>query len=281
MKKFCKVFVSAAFVTCLATSLRAQTVTVNLIDYIYQTTDGNMICQSDGRLCLKGFYASDGGFIINYTNGITDFIARSTSSPYYVGVMRNAPDFNPANFRCFSNVDASPCTAPPNATFPPQSVPQIVNLNVVSASTAAAAENSDGTPNGPIAGSSQVTGSQPVNFGIYHMDPSTCAQTYIGNVLHTVLMVFVNQKNFNGNLGVRNAVVIDEYEGGPTPDQNHVERYYYVAGIGRVQESSSYYNPSTGKFDRPLGGVSLRNMIVQSNMPQPATICAQGSQPLQ
>lgn len=195
--------------------------------------------------------------------------------------MRNAPDFNPANFRCFSNVDASPCTAPPNAAFPPQSVPQIVNLNVVYASTAAAAENSDGTPSGPIAGSSQITGSQPVNFGIYHMDPSTCAQTYIGNVLHTVSMVFVYQKFFDGDLGYRNAVVIDEYEGGATPDQNHVERYYYVAGIGRVQESSSYYNPSTGKYDRPLGGVSLRNKIVDSNMARPATICAQGTQPLQ
>ncbi len=237
-----------------------------------------MLCQSDNQLCIEGFYASDGGFIIAYTNGIIDFIARSDTSPYYVGVMRSA---NSSDFRCFSNVDSSPCTAPPNAAFPPQSVPQIMTLTVASSQDALSAENSDGSPNHAIAGASLLTGPQPVTFGIYHMDPSSCQQTYEGNDQHTVYAVFVQDVNFGGDLGVKDAVAIDEYEAGPTPSQDHVERYYYVAGYGRVREGSASYNPTSGRYDVPLGGNSVRNLVRPSAIAQPQTFCPQGTAPLQ
>ena len=263
---------------CMGKIAEAQTAQVDLRNYIYQSPAGTMFCQSNGQLCTQGFSSDNGEFIYQYTNGITDYIARSITSPYYIGVMRNI-DPNSGGLRCFSQPDNSPCTSPPNSAFPPQSAPMIFNTNVATAQDAIDSENPDGSPRTPIPGYTQFyNNNQALNFGVYLLDANTCSQSFAGSVSHNVIGVLVSQVNFGGDIGIRDALAIDEYEAG---DPGHMERFYYVAGLGRVRDGAAYYDSVTGVYDQGPSNNSVRNLIRQSTISQPASPCAQGTAPLQ
>jgi hypothetical protein len=83
---------------------------------------------------------------------------------------------------------------------------------------------------------------------------------------------------------VQDAVVIDEYELGPTTSQNHMERYFYVHGYGRVREGSSGYDTANGLYDLGVEGHARDNEVRSvllprdySKIPNSPTECPQGS----
>ena len=204
------------------------------------------------------------------------------TSPYYIGVMRNI-DPNSGGLRCFSQPDNSQCTTPPNSAFPPQSAPMIFNAHVATAQDERAATNPDGSPRQPIAGYTPFyVNNQPLKFGVYIINSSDCARTFAGSITHSVGGDFVLKVVFGGDIGTRDASVIDEYEQGyPTADKGHMERFYYVAGLGRVRDGAAYYNITDGVYSSPPSNNSVRNLIRQSTIGQPPSACAQGTAPLQ
>ena len=58
---------------CFGKQANAQTIQIDLRNYIYQNPAGTMFCQTNGQLCTQGFSSANGEFIYQYTNGITDF----------------------------------------------------------------------------------------------------------------------------------------------------------------------------------------------------------------
>lgn len=240
-----------------------------------------MLCQSNGQLCLQGHNNSNGEFEYDYTNGIVDYIARSSQLNY--GVVRNQAD-GPNTLRCFSNANAY-CTAPSNTGYFPEGVPLIFDVNVVPLSTELTAENSDGTPRAVVPGAVDFSNHQDNLFGVVSMDPTTCAQQYEGQVGVHDWVTYVQQVPFGGNVGTQDALVIDEIElayNGTTrvPSGDHIERYFYVKGLGRVREASSGFDTNTGYYDEPLGGNSVRNIITANTISNPQVLCPQGTAPL-
>lgn len=186
-------------------------------------------------------------------NNINDYIAISSDSsdPFgqgaqpLIGVARNRDSGTP---RCFTYPNSS-CTAPAGGSI--LGVPYYIRaLPVVSAATELAAENSDGSPSGPISGvliTTPEAASQygPANYwshGLNTFGPN-CSQTRQSNFLSQGQVVFVRQMNFGGTVGVRDALVSDGFAIGPP---NHVERYYYVAGLGDASRDNSraFFKPA-------------------------------------
>lgn len=264
---------------------KSETISVNLRDYLYQTPPNNqMLCDGNAGLCTKAFVTSDQEIANVYTNGIIDYTARSNTSPYFIGVVRyidpTEPDPNQRNqLRCFGQKNA-PCSAPPNVAYPPQSAPQIFNVNVASPQDELAGDNPGGSPRQPIRGAVSLTNNTTVDFSINVLNPTTCAQTLIGGLGHQVTAVFVRQLYFGGDLGYKDTLIIDEYETGPTLPQYHMERYYYVNGYGRVREGAAYYDTTAQVYTHPIS-YSLRNLLRANTIAQPAEPCPQGSAPLQ
>jgi len=243
-------------------------------DYISQQLEPNMLCRSDSLLCLTSYWnRANGEFEIIYTNSIHDYIAVSTAGPNYtIGVIRSAA--SGFGLRCFSTPGIN-CTSPPSNTDMPEQVPLSFNIPVISLQAELAAENTDGSPKGPIQGSISFTNGQYVPFGVHQMNPSGCAQTGTGPVQALVRAVYVSGVQFGGNVGTRDAVVIEEYELGATYG-NHMERYFYVHGLGRVREGSAVYDTSTGVYDLSRNN-SVRNTLRTNTISIPAPQCPRGS----
>jgi len=256
--------------------INASTISLDLKNYVYQATpNGKMLCQSDGQLCLFGYWNTLTEFQYVYSNGIHDYISRTTGPGNRMGVIRSAAG---GVLRCFSN-GSNFCTAPPNSSIFPESLPEQFDTNVVPWATELGAENSNGTPKTHIQGAVNFQSGNYEYFGVQKMNLSTCTQSYLGNVGVLIEVIFVKAVEFGGSIGIMDALVVDEYELGASAAENHVERYFYVHGYGRVREASSYYNPDDGLYDKPLSGNSVRNSIQNVTLASPLE-CPQGSAPL-
>jgi hypothetical protein len=254
-------------------------VTVDMRNYMVQPLNGSMLCQADNQLCLTSYLnTTDGEFETIYTNTIHDYVA-VTGSNSRIGVIRSYQNGQGLGLRCFSNPGAI-CSSPPNSQDVPEAVPLFFTTNVVSLQTELASENSDGSPMRPIQGAVSPSNGQYLQFGINYLDTSTCAQTYFAAQNAFVYGVYVTGVQFGGNVGTQDAMVIDEYEtaGGSTPGiDSHVERYFYVRGLGRVREAAAWYDPNDGLYDAGSHFNSVRNMIASNTVTIPPAQCSQGS----
>jgi hypothetical protein len=197
----------------------------------------------------------------------------------YIGVIRNLNDGT--QLRCFAATYTN-CTAPANSGHIPQGVPYLVTaLPVVSAATEKATENADGSPNHGIPGALITTpnaGSSPKNywaFAVNNMTPK-CAQSVAFDTLTQNQIVYVSQYPFGGTVGTQDAVVIDGFAIGPP---NHLERYYYVKGYGRVLETVAYQASGNPNY-------TIQTQVVAHNILEPLSAsvinintggCGQGS----
>ena len=247
---------------------------IDLREYMTVPLNNYMLCQSNNQLCTTSRFNEYGEFQLDYTNGITGYIARSSGNNYLVGSVRSYDDTD--GLRCFSNVGQY-CTAPSNSNFMPGNIPMITSMNVVPLQIELNGENSDGSPKFPLQYSTGYNNGQAYQFGVVSMDPATCAQTYEGAITAGLYWTYVQGIPFGGDIGTQDAVVIEEVEAGATASQNHMERYFYVKNVGIVREGSSYYDPSTGYYDRPLGGNSVRNVYSSSNITPHPVQCPQGT----
>lgn len=202
--------------------------------------------------------------LVSSKGGAIDYIAitsfehknpPSGSSPYYIGVIRNWTGPASGNvLRCFSSPNKI-CGSPADSSDIPEGVPYLIpNLPVVGYKALQDATNPiDGSPLQPIAGS-LVTTPKPSTgnywkFGIwYYNSPSACAQSYYSGGQTQTRIVYVNNVPFGGTIGTSDAIVIDGYSGA-TSVSDHVERYIYVLGYGRVGSGVAYYDPQKGVYD--------------------------------
>lgn len=158
------------------------------------------------------------------------------------------------------------CTAPPNTVFLPEGVPYLISsLPVVSLQTELASENQDGSPKAPIAGSMLTTPTYGINQPHPNYEPFTvnnmtaqCVQSTAFTTYNQTRVVYVTGVPFGGNVGTQDAIVIDGFAIGP-PD--HVERYFYVKGLGRVREGTAYYDSATGYYDQQQRQNILHNVL--------------------
>jgi hypothetical protein len=139
--------------------------------------------------------------------------------------------------------------------------------------TEVAAENPIQTPRQVISGAILLSSG---TFETNGMSSLTCAQAAQYPVPHQVYGVIVDGVAFGGTIGTQNALVIDDYQTAVPPAVNHVERYFYVNGYGRVREGSSYYDSATGLYDTPYAPNSNRNTLEPNTIPIPAVQCPQG-----
>jgi len=276
-----------AFVSCIDKA-EAQ-VSVNLVDYVLQSTGDGTLCTSNGSQCDTGYLLSTGEYVDYYNfNGNQDILitytARTTGAGVnggsYIGVIKDFTKNNYTNnvLRCFAN-PGEYCTAPPNTNYLPSGLPESLLLNVATAQDDVNASNSDGTPRVLIAGSKDITG--PQSFEWVNLDPSTCAQTQVGLVGNQVFAVYVQGIPFGGDVGTRDAVVIEEVETAYINENrnsypDHIERYYYVNGYGRVREATSGYDTGTQEFTNTLGNNAIRNTLIPRSFDAPA-FCPQGT----
>jgi hypothetical protein len=142
---------------------------------------------------------------------------------------------------------------------------------VVSYATELATENpEDGSPNHAIPGALVITpntASDPVNFYTFAdvtLNPTgNCAQSLYGNDPFQTQVVYVQQIPFGGTVGTQDALVTDGFaQGAP----NHVERYFYVKGMGRVRESKAFGGSGTsgyvyGTVDGYTSSNTLHNLL--------------------
>ena len=247
---------------------RPSTVALDVRNYMIQPLNGQMLCDQSSTICLTSYSDANGEYNNQYNsyNNIHDYTVTSSDS---IAVIRS---YDPVNgVRCYSNV-GGPCVSPWNDTAAPEDMPYMLNVNVVSASALAAASNSNGGPMTAITGSLNVANGQ---LGNAYMDQTTCAQSYYGSAPYNVNVAYVRSFPFGGNVGTQDMLVVDEFESGPTQSQNHMERYYYVHGYGRVAEGSATYDTSTGVYDIN-SGYNNRPYLSTNTIPINASMCPQG-----
>lgn len=243
------------------------------------------------RVCISQYTNSIGEWTIVYAFGkptdtsnpkIIDYMTRSNSPPYFFGVIRNLDRSGGSNlFRCFGFANpVRACQASPNPRFFPEDVPVILKTNEASAATVLATENrTTGAPEEPISGANFINGNKFEIIAVNSIDVSSCTQRIGDEIAIRVSSTYVTKYPFGGEIGNRDALIIDEEEsassGGIIASKpTHLERYYYVRGYGRVKEGSSKYNPNTGRYDIFNTGASLRNIIVRPNpIPIPDIMC--------
>lgn len=145
-------------------SAEAQ-VSVNLKDYVLQSTGGGTLCTQYGTQCDTGYLLSTGKYVDYYNfagnqNILITYTARTTGSGVnggsYIGVVK---DYYNGSLRCFAN-PGEYCTAPSNSDYLPSGLPEDLLLNVATYQDDLNASNSDGTPRVLIAGSQDFTGPQ-------------------------------------------------------------------------------------------------------------------------
>jgi hypothetical protein len=259
---------------------------VDMRDYITQPLNSNMLCTQSQSQCFTSFLnTSTGEFetIYDARVGIHDYTG---IGPNVIGVIRSrSPQLG---LRCFANTSQY-CGSPPNSTMVPEAMPVTYGLNIVPASYITAAENADGSPSGHIfqarspEGSNNTPGTY-VPFANNTFTNAGCSQSLGGWTYAETEAVYATAVNFGGTVGVQDAVVIDEYELGPTTSQNHMERYFYVHGYGRVREGSSGYDTANGLYDLGVEGHARDNEVRSvllprdySKIPNSPTECPQGS----
>ena len=224
--------------------------------------------------CASFYNTSTNEFETIYSNAIHDYIASSNQT---IGVIRS---FDTADgLRCFANTSA-PCAAPSNATFVPEGIPVIIGLQKIAGTDLAPFENSNGSPKGIITGSFSPQHGQYTPFANNYMNGG-CLQSG-GNWTYAFTeVIYATAIDFKGDIGVKDAVIVDEYEMGPPA---HVERYFYVHGYGRVREGSANFDSNTLAYDMPVPGQSStdnenRNHLLPrdfSKIPNSPTQCPQG-----
>ena len=280
----------------------ANQVTIDTTAYLNQSSDGQAICTDQNVNyieCVHAYPNQYGETDIVYAQqsqsgsgpvvvGI-DYITRSTNSAganggYYIGVSRSADLTD--GLRCFSNPGQF-CTAPPSTSAMPEDVPRLLTLNVVLPSDDDAASSAmDKSPIAHIAGGINISGL--TYFQTVNMDINTCAQTLTGIIPYAVYASFLYQYDFQGMIGVQDALVIEEIEYQNVNGQiipNHIERYYYVNGYGRVRDSIAFWDVNSQQYtdQGPNGGFNVVRPWVRpvSVMPpEPPNYCPQGTYPL-
>ena len=267
-----------------------STVSVDVRQYMAATISnssgtGNMLCASNNKAtanfsasCITSYLngSSNGEVKISYglNNNINNYIAIGSGlyNPFgdgqiqYIGGVRNFTGYDTSTttkgtLRCFTTA-RSPninCTAPPSGQF--FGVPYLIkHLPIVSAATELATENPDGSPARGIPGALITTpyaggigNPNPTNYwniGVNTMS-ATCAQSHQENTYSQGQVVYVQQFNFGGSIGVQDAIVTDGFSYANNPDS--IERYYYVSGYGLVREAVSWAASGSSKYDNASG----------------------------
>jgi len=298
MKKMLVTLFLVGVIMCFVFDVaNAEIVIVDVRNYITQSTPGFHLCQENSELCIDGRWvlgpsSGDEFFYTSSNSGkVTDYYARDSNSPYFIGVIRSK---TASDSRCFANPGQT-CAAPSTTDHPPQAIPMIFAANRIDYQPYSYPDNmygyefSDGSPRTTIPGAVAFTDWQL--FDILTID-SSCNQERIGPVYSLILVVVARAINFGGNIGTQYDVLIqDELQCGyPNWMDCHMERFYYVPGLGRVREGSSWYNNQTGVYDLvdytktpprfPLN--SNRNIIMPGDMDwSNGVLCYQGGAPWQ
>lgn len=279
----------------------AQAIRLDLRTIIEGVPSDLAICEDRDpahRVCISQFLNAANEWTLAYAFGtptdppnpkIIDYMARSTRPGHDFGVIRNLDRSGEAAlFRCFAATDPPQvCRAPHDARHMPENLPVILDLPEVDAATVRATEQAaTGAPVRTIPGAAFIHGHAFASLAVNQMDPHTCAQAVGAEIAIRVSAAWVRRYPFGGDIGERDALVVDEEErgsanGAHAPEPTHLERYFYVPGFGRVKEGSGNYNPATGVYDVHNTGSSVRNKVVRPNpVPQPAILCPQGSAPM-
>jgi len=225
---------------------------------------GQMLCETTNEdHCLTSVKDTAGearivyslpNHIVDYIGiGSHDFQAINGSSTKRIGVIRNhEAEGSGDQLRCFtvqpkaSDICKSPAA---KALGPPYLIPY---LPVVSEDVLNGASNTDGSPLTIIPGSLLVTPDPSTgdywSFGIQYMTVSGCVQTYFGGTQSRDHVVYVTGVHFAGTVGKQDAIVIDG-DSGHSQLYDHIERTFYVLGLGRVREGVAWYNPADGLYD--------------------------------
>lgn len=273
--------------------------------FIGDTTNPQMLCLSSPNEQVCHTSVRDGGpggeIKIIYSSGIVDYIGITSAAhqnppgggtEYYIGVIRNRESAS-GPLRCFATAGEG-CTAPAGSYFMPEGVPyRIASVPIVSWDAVESASNSDGwSPRSPIAGELITTPSSQNNdhwlFDDRTMDPSTCSQWKAFEADSKVGIAYVKNVPFGGTVGpyvgspvgTQDAIVVDTFGVNSDPGQpSTAERYFYVKGLGRVEESNAKsYNgpPYTLNPQYTLWNVE-RGLISSIVNPDPTPQCPQGS----
>jgi hypothetical protein len=243
-----------------------ETISVDLRPYraallaIDNPISGMMLCESihedHCRTSMKDTageareYQSKGGAVNYEAIGSHDYPSINGSSTKRIGDIRNFTGPDSGNvLRCFSLPNHICMSPAEKALGPPYLIPY---LPVVGVDALNDASNSDKSPSGPIAGSMIYTpdpsNGNYWNFGINTMTASGCVQTYYATDPSQGRTVYVKAVPFGGNVGTQDAIVDDGYSGHSTA-KDHVERSFYVLGLGLVRFGVAYYDPSDGLYD--------------------------------
>ena len=285
----------AASFGCLKPAM-AQTVYVDVNDYLVQASGTGAICVDGNVQCIHAYPNQFGELTIYYAENrrpvVVDYVARSygSSGPngaYYIGVSRSFSYDSQSDtsiLRCFSDPGQF-CTAPPNTSMMPEAVPRTLALNVIYPSEDYdASDPSTHTPIRPLNGTYSITGFR--DFQVVSMDFSTCQQQLVGTVGAEVRAAYIYQFPFDGDIGTQNALIIEEIEYSSYPTIGHIERYYYVNGYGRVRDSIGFYNPDNQQWTP--GSNPVRhwyypdiNQITPPLPPEPPNSCPQGTKPFE
>jgi len=293
-------------------------ISVDLRGYVAATVGGtpdnpqNMLCtEKNGNrrtICITGLREGNPhgevAFFYDRSYGAVNHVAISSwyhggysYAPYYIGTIRNftGTGSNGSILRCFSTwlSGATPCTAPANSFYMPAGVPYKMNdLPVVGNDAVVDASNSDGSPKQVIAGAFLVTKLVSENnywaFATQQMSAS-CAQhsPYGGSFKTRVFIVYAKNVPFGGTpslggIGTLDAVVIDAYSPGYGSSPAHVERTFYVSGLGSVMEGTAEYDNATKVYDLDTKNIDhsdetplLSSVINYNDNPEPK--CPQGS----
>lgn len=248
-----------------------STVSVDLRPYLasviaQNANTGNMLCEAypKGDHCVTSLSDTAGEVRIFYsplTNHIVDYIAIGShdfpsvdgSSTKRIGVVRNHEGGGSGDqLRCFTVTATSTdhCQSPATkALGPPYLIPY---LPVVSEDVLNGASNSDGSPSEPVPGSLLVTPKASTGnywgFGIQNMTFPGCVQSYFGGTQSRDHVVYVTGVHFGGTVGKQDAIVIDG-DSGHTSNMDHIERTFYVQGLGRVREGIAFYSTHDQIYD--------------------------------
>jgi len=222
-----------------AVAVSACDLKIDVRDYITQSGLHTNLFHSisgyrNGLEWLSGIRTEPSG-----TAFISDFVSRQNGPPYLFGVRKSYDTMD--GWRCFADPGAACLTQP--AAYPPQAVPLVMELPVLSAS----ALRADSAP----PGATLIPEYQSWRaFDVHQFDPATCAEgPLIGTIWHKVYAFLLDSYDFKGDLGLQIVVFgITEVEtDNPGVGGERFETYLYARGWGRgMEQGYDTRNPSAG-----------------------------------